>query len=192
PRATATGSALILSLAQLLPDAGIDLESAVFNNAFSRNGSNAAPLDRKQKADKENLTPVAPGSYTSGAIILLSDGRRTTGPDPLDAAHWAADHGVRVFTVGFGTAEGGTIGFEGWSAYVRLDEETLKAIADITRGEYFYAGTAADLAKVYQALNARLVLEKKDTEITALFSATAAAFALAAAAFSLLWFRRVV
>ena len=34
------------------------------------------------------------------------------------------------------------IGFEGWSAYVRLDEETLKAIADITRGEYFYAGSA--------------------------------------------------
>src|SRR5207248_1137580 len=72
-RGTATGSGLILSLAQLLPDAGIDLESAVFNNAFSRNGSNAAPLDRKQKADKKNLTPVAPGSYTSGAIILLSD-----------------------------------------------------------------------------------------------------------------------
>src|SRR5438552_2731492 len=70
-RGTATGSGLILSLAQLLPDAGIDLESAVFNNAFSRNGSNAAPLDRKQKADKKNLTPVAPGSYTSGAIILL-------------------------------------------------------------------------------------------------------------------------
>src|SRR5437588_318995 len=114
-----------------------------------------------------------------------------TGPDPLDAAHWAADHGVRVFTVGFGTAEGGTIGFGGWSAYVRLDEETLKAIADITHGEYFYAGTAADLAKVYQALNARLVLEKKDTEITALFSAAAAALALGAAAFSLLWFRRI-
>ena len=120
----------------------------------------------------------------------MSDGRRTTGPDPLEAAKWAADHGVRVFTVGFGTTEGGTIGFEGWSAYVRLDEETLKAIADITRGEYFYAGTASDLAKVYQALNAKLVLEKKDTEITALFSAIAAAFALAAVALSLLWFRR--
>src|SRR5437764_1328933 len=124
------------------------------------------------------------------AIILMSDGRRTTGPDPLEAAKWAADHGVRVFTVGFGTTEGGTIGFEGWSAYVRLDEETLKAVADITRGEYFYAGTAADLAKVYQVINAKLVMEKKDTEITALFSAIAAAFALAAVALSLLWFRR--
>ena len=76
---------------------------------------------------------------------------------------------------GFGTVEGGTIGFEGWSIYVRLDEETLRAIADITRGEYFHAGTAADLKKVYETLNARLVLEKKDTEITFLFAAVAAA-----------------
>jgi Ca-activated chloride channel family protein len=189
-RATATGSALYVALSALFPDADIDLESLVFNGGLTRNGSRIAKLD-KPKAEKKPFTPVTPGSYKSGVIILMSDGRRTTGPDPLDAARWAADHGVRVFTVGFGTSEGGTIGFEGWSAYVRLDEETLKAIADITRGEYFYAGTAADLAKVYQALNARLVLEKKDTEITALFSATAAAFALVAAAFSLLWFRRI-
>src|SRR5438046_7733366 len=46
----------------------------------------------------------------SGAIILMSDGRRTVGPDPLDAAKLAADRGVRVFTVGFGTKEGGMVG----------------------------------------------------------------------------------
>ena len=123
-------------------------------------------------------------------IILLSDGRRTTGPDPLDAAKIAADHGVRVFTVGFGTKEGAQIGFEGWSVYVRLDEETLKAIADVTRGEYFHAGTAADLRKVYESLNARLVLEKKDTEITFLFSAAAAALLFTSLLLSLLWFNR--
>ena len=188
-RATATGSALYVALATLFPEADIDLESLVFVGGLTRNGSKIAKLD-KSKPEKKPFTPVAPGSYKSGAIILMSDGRRTTGPDPLDAAKMAADLGVRVFTVGFGTAEGGTIGFEGWSAYVRLDEETLKAVADITRGQYFYAGTAADLAKVYQTINAKLVMEKKDTEITALFSAIAAAFALAAAALSLLWFRR--
>ena len=188
-RATATGSALYVALSALFPEANIDLESLVFAGGMTRNGSRIAKLDNA-KSEQKPFTPVAPGSYRNGAIILLSDGRRTTGPDPLEAAKWAADHGVRVFTVGFGTTEGGTIGFEGWSAYVRLDEETLKAIADITRGEYFYAGTASDLAKVYQALNAKLVLEKKDTEITALFSAIAAAFALAAVALSLLWFRR--
>ena len=89
----------------------------------------------------------------------------------------AAERGVRVFTVGFGTVEGGTIGFEGWSVYVRLDEETLRAIADVTRGEYFHAGTAADLKKVYDSLNSRLVLERKETEVTFIFAAFAAAAA---------------
>jgi Ca-activated chloride channel family protein len=133
---------------------------------------------------------VPPGSYNNAVIILMSDGRRTTGPDPLDAARMAADRGLRVFTVGFGTAAGAMIGFEGWSAYVRLDEETLKAVADITRGEYFYAGTAADLTKVYQSLNSKLVLERKSMEITSLFAAAAAVLVVAALGLSLLWFNR--
>ena len=53
-----------------------------------------------EEAEKKPFKPVPPGSYKSAAIILLTDGRRTTGPDPLDAARMAADHGVRVFTVG--------------------------------------------------------------------------------------------
>ena len=59
-------------------------------------------------------------------IILLTDGQRTTGPDPIEAARMAAERGVRVFTVGVGTPDGEIIGFEGWSMRVRLDEETLK------------------------------------------------------------------
>jgi Ca-activated chloride channel family protein len=83
------------------------------------------------------------------------------------------------------------IGFEGWSAYVRLDEETLKAVADITRAEYFYAGTAQDLTKVYQSLNSKLVLERKAIEITSLFAAAAAVLVVLALTLSLLWFNRV-
>jgi Ca-activated chloride channel family protein len=60
---------------------------------------------------------------------MLTDGQRTTGPDPMDAAKMAADRGVKVYTVGIGTKEGETIGFEGWSMRVRLDEETLKNIS---------------------------------------------------------------
>ena len=74
----------------------------------------------------------------------------------------AADRGVRIFTVGIGTTTGETIGFEGWSMRVHLDEGTLKAIANMTRGEYFYAGSATDLKKVYETLNSKLVLEKKE------------------------------
>jgi Ca-activated chloride channel family protein len=192
-RATATGSGLIVSLALLLPEAGIDLESMVFDSAFSRMGrGSAAPIDRarKEKSEKKDFTPVAPGSYTSGAIILLSDGRRTTGPDPVQAAKMAADRGVRVYTVGFGTREGGPISFDGWSAYVTLDEEALKAVAHVTGGEYFHAGTAADLRTVYQKLNSKFAMEKKETEVSALFSAAAALLAICAVLLSLMWFHR--
>ncbi|MEO8741059.1 MAG: VWA domain-containing protein [Casimicrobiaceae bacterium] len=191
-RGTATGSALYVALQTLFPEAGIDLEKLVYNGGLF-SGSRGSSLDtRKPPAAVKEFKPVEPGSYTSGVIILLSDGRRTTGPDPLEAARMAADRGVKVITVGFGTAEGASIGFEGgWSAYVRLDEETLKSVANITHGEYFYAATSADLRKVYQGLTTTLVLEKKDTEISFLFTAIAAALLLLALLLSLLWFNRV-
>jgi Ca-activated chloride channel homolog len=189
-RGTATGSALYVALATLFPDAGIDVESLAVSGGFTRGGERPRKLDPRGK-EPPKVAPVPPGSYTNGVIILMSDGRRTTGPDPLDAARMAADRGVRVFTVGFGTAAGGMIGFEGWSAYVRLDEETLKGVADITKGEYFYAGTASDLRKIYQGLNSRLILERRSVEVTSLFAAVAAVLVVIALALSLLWFGRV-
>ena len=187
-RGTAIGSGIILSLATLFPDAGIDVSDSI----YGRDTRRSAPLDLGRPPEKKEFTPVPPGSYPSAAIILLTDGQRTTGPDSLEAAKMAADRGVRVFTVGVGTPNGEVIGFEGWSFRARLDEDTLKAIANLTRGEYFHAGTAMDLKKVYQGLNARLVFEKQETEITALFSAAAACLALLAALLSLLWFSRVL
>ena len=100
-RGTATGSALYVALQTLFPDAGIDLEALVFKGGLSPNGTRGRPLEAAPKTEKKAFKPVAPGSYTSGVIILLSDGRRTTGPDPLDAARMAADRGVRVYTVVF-------------------------------------------------------------------------------------------
>ena len=191
-RATAIGSGIIVSLATLFPDEGIDLESLVLGNRAGRGGPRAAPIDKEPKPEKKPPpAPVAPGSYRSAAIILLTDGRRTTGPDPVMAAQMAADRGVRVHAVGFGTAEGATVGIEGMSIFMRFDEEALKAIAGITEGEYFHATSAADLKRVYERLNARFVLEKKETEVTALVTAAAALVALVAAALSVLWFNRI-
>jgi Ca-activated chloride channel homolog len=187
-RGTAIGSGIIVSLATIFPDAGIDVSSLT----FGRDAPRGVPLDQDRKAEKPPFKPVPPGSYTSAAIILLTDGQRTTGPSSIEAAQMAADRGVRVFTVGIGTTSGETIGFEGWSMRVRLDEGTLKAIAKMTHGEYFYAGSATDLKKVYQSLNARFVLEKKNMEISALFSAAAAVTALLSALLSLLWFNRIL
>lgn len=191
-RHTAIGSGIIVSLAALFPDDGIELEPFLFRGASSRDGGRGVAIDRPGKPERKPFKPVPPGSHPSAAIILLTDGRATTGPNPVETAKMAAERGVRIYTVGFGTAAGGEVGFEGWSIYVRFDEETLKQIAEVTRGEYYYAGSADDLRKVYQNLNSSLVLERKETEISALFIAAAAVFAIAAALLSLLWFNRSV
>ncbi|KAF1043128.1 VWA domain-containing protein [Xylophilus sp.] len=190
-RGTATGNGIMLSLAALFPDAGIDIASLGQPTAgFPR----AQPIDRVTAEDPARgikPAPVPPGSYTSAAIIMLTDGQRTTGVDPIEAAQVAADRGVRVYTVGVGTVDGETIGFEGWSMRVRLDEDTLKTVATRTAAEYFYAGTAADLHKVYETLSSRLTVEKKETEVASLFALLAAGLALLSALLSLWWFNRI-
>ena len=188
-RGTATGNAIVISLATLFPDQGIEL--AAMQGGGGRMRPQAAAIDAEKKEAKP-FTPVPAGSYSSAAIIMLTDGQRTTGVDPLDAVKMAADRGVKVYTVGIGTVDGETIGFEGWSMRVRLDEETLKQIANRSTGEYFYAGTAQDLKKVYEHLSTRLTVEKKETEVAGLLALLAAALALAAAGLSVWWFNRIL
>jgi Ca-activated chloride channel family protein len=182
-RGTATGSGIVLSLATLFPDHGIEIQHITGQRNMPR-----ALGDAPKKA----FTPVQPGSYNSAAIIMLTDGQRTTGPDPLEAAKMAAERGVRVYTVGIGTTSGEIIGFEGWSMRVRLDEETLKNVSVLTLAEYFYAGTAQDLVKVYESLSSKLVVERKETEVSALLAVLGALLAALGAGLSVFWFGRVV
>ena len=188
-RATAIGSAILVSLKIIFPDIEFDLRSS---DPRPDSGQRGTPLASGSEPSRPAFQPVPPGSHESAVIILLTDGRTTTGPDPVESARMAAERGVRVFTVGVGTKEGGTLSYEGWSMRVSLDEEALKAIASTTRAEYYHAGTAADLMKVYQRLNARVVMERKETEVTALFAAAALAFALASALLSVLWYHRIL
>lgn len=192
-RHTATGSGLLVSLNMLRPDAGIDLEKTIFGKEFggSGGGDPETRARRLLKSETKSLPPVAVGSYTGGAIVLMSDGRRTTGPDPIAAAKLAANLGVRVYTIGFGTKEGAEIpGAEGYSFFARLDEETLRAVAAITGAEYFHAGTAEDLKKVYQNLSLQFAMERRDTEVSAIAAGIAALLLMLACALSLAWFRR--
>jgi Ca-activated chloride channel family protein len=202
-RATATGSAIIVSLATLFPDQIPDLGEALFGpgGRHGASGPHAATgphastgphaAEKSRKAPARPFEPVPAGSDTSVAIVLLSDGRRTTGPDPLDAAQLAAERGVRVFTVGFGTEQGAEVDLGGWSAYMKLDEEALKAVAELTHGEYFFAGSEAALRNIYQGLSSKLVLERKQTEISSFFAAAAAVLALLSAGLSVAWYGRI-
>jgi Ca-activated chloride channel homolog len=192
--ATAVGSGILASLKAIFPDQDFDVK---LPSLLRGRGGPAAlgglrPPSAIGAAPKPEQKPVPPGSYKSAVIILLTDGQTTTGPDPVDAARLAAERGVRVFTVGVGTPDGQILTGEGWSIRVRLDEDALKVIADMTRGEYFFAGNAPDLKKIYEGLNSKLVLEKKETEITAFFTGLAAALSVLAAALSLLWFNRLL
>ncbi len=125
-------------------------------------------------------------------ILLLPDGATTTCYDPIEAARTASEYGVKVFTVGFGTTKGNIVGFGGFSMRAQLDEDSLKKIADMTRGRYFHATSGQDLKAIYGNLGRQLVVETKEMEITAFFAAAAALLMMIAAALSLWWFGRLV
>ena len=182
---TAIGSAIVVCLAELFPDQSIDLGDMTFGSR-----QKARSRDDKDRAPPSQIQPVPPGSYRSAAILLLSDGRRTTGFDTLEAAKMAADRGVRIHVVGLGTVDGPVGGFDGPAIYMQLDEPTLREVARMTDGEYHHAGTAEELRSVYQDLASRVQVQRREMEITALLALVGAALVLAAAALSVLWFGR--
>jgi hypothetical protein len=145
-RGTAVGSGILVSLKVLFPDAEFDLRSS---NPRGDAATRGASLDQSQKQDKPAFKPVPAGSDGAAVINLLTDGQTTTGPEPRSS--WMA--AVAASRCGGHRHDSGElIGAEGWSMRVRLDEASLKTIANLTQGEYFYAGTANDL-KVYESLN---------------------------------------
>ncbi len=92
------------------------------------------------------------------ALLLLTDGE-DQGSFPLEAAAAAAEQGVVVFTVGIGDPAGApitlpdasTLRYDGEVVRSRLDEQTLRQIADLTRGAYVPAGTLSfDLDALYR------------------------------------------
>ncbi|MFO1274389.1 MAG: VWA domain-containing protein, partial [Rubrivivax sp.] len=183
---TAIGSAIVVCLAELFPDHGIDLAEMTFGPQRK-----SRSLDDKPKQARQPIEPVAPGSYDAAAIILLSDGRRTTGVDTLQAAKMAADLGVRIHVVGLGTPNGHAAESEGMAIYLQLDEPTLREVARMTGGEYHRAGTAEALRGVYRQLGSRVQTQTRDTELTALFALLAALLLVAGSSLSVLWFGRV-
>ena len=145
--------------------------------------------------------PVAQGAYVPDIIVLLTDGASNAGPDPADAAQQAVNRGVRVYTIGFGTADGGSLeptcrrqfigsepggggfgfgGGGGFGGFPRgIDEDTLKQVANLTGGSYHTAETAQELQEVFAALPTTLITKREPVEISVGFLGLG--FALAAA-----------
>jgi Ca-activated chloride channel family protein len=215
-RQTAVGNGILVAMQSLFPQEHFPISN--FNNGgygggfggggfggYSRFGRTTGSCGRVED-DNANLgrrlgeaggtppkkhVPVEPGSYKNGVIILMTDGQTTTGCDPIEAARLASEYGVRVFTIGFGTTRGNNVQFGGFSMRAQLDEESLKKIADMTKGKYYKASSSEDLKAVYDLLTKQLVVEVKEMEISSFFAAAAAILMMVAASLSVAWFGRI-
>lgn len=152
------------------------------------------------------VIPMPEGQYVPAIVIVLTDGVSTTGIHPIEAAMMAADRGVRVYTIGFGTTFnnspmncsfsspyafdqfGGPQFFGGGGQFRReIDEETLKAVAGITGGEYQLAESASELQEVFDNLPTQIFTITETTEISVFFVIFAAVFILLAIMLAILW-----
>lgn len=124
--------------------------------------------------------PVLPGT-----VVLLSDGQSNRGVIPQDAAQIAREQQVKVYTVGIGTPEGTFLTLGGRSIWVRLDEDTLREIAEITGGVYYRVTRAPELQQVYRRLGRVIGWDSKPTEVSAISAGVAALLAVAAIGLSL-------
>jgi Ca-activated chloride channel family protein len=104
------------------------------------------------------------------AIVLLTDGVNNRGADPLAVAREVAAAGIAIHTVGVGTAGSGQL-IPGTDEPADLDEDTLRAIAEATRGTYSPARDAGQLSAVFRGLAGVTVWERKRVDGSAVFAA---------------------
>ncbi len=132
------------------------------------------------------------GWYGGAAIVVLSDGEQTGGPDPADLADLASTAGVHVSAVGIGTAAGTTIKVGGFQVATALDESTLKTLADTTGGSYVAASDAQAIAGMGSSVKLTWTAKAVPHEITSLVVAAAAVLVLFGAAWSIVRTGRVI
>lgn len=178
-KGTSVGSGILASLKVIAAQ-----EAGYAGNNFYSNPSGAP-------SPTPTPTPVPVGVHAPAVIVLLSDGENNENPDPLSAARTAADRGVRIYTVGIGSAAGANLDLNGFEVYTRLDEETLLNISLATGGTYYNATDAAGLRSIYDNIDLGLVLKPQLTEVTALFAAMSLLLMLAGVMTSMLWLGRV-
>ena len=136
-------------------------------------------------------TPMPKGVYAPAVIVLLTDGENTAPPKPLEAAQASLDRGVRIYTVGIGSAEGSILHVEGFTVRSRLDEATLQQISQLTEGQYFNAENEQDLQAIYQNINPQFVVKPEKMEVTSLVAGAGMLILLIGGAFSMLWLSRL-
>jgi Ca-activated chloride channel family protein len=187
--------AIVASINRLAPERGTSLANGIYASLNTIAAANTQPAPRLYSdltpTPTPTPTPVPKGSYTSAVIVLLTDGENNENPDPLEAAQAAADRGVRIYTVGIGSAAGTTLDINGFTVHTQLDEAMLQKIAQLTDGAYYNADTEQDLRAVYDNLDPQLVIKPQKLEVTSIFAGASIFVLLIGGMFSLLWFSRL-
>ena len=180
--------ALHATIDRLEPYSGTSLGQGVLTalNLIAPDGLGPGSQEPASAAGAEPRSAFAPA-----LIVLLTDGENTNAPDPLEVAQAAIDRGVRVHTVGLGTAEGATIEVDGFSLFTQLNEPVLQEIALLTEGTYFAVEDTDDVAAVYEELETEFVVDSREVEVTSALGGVGALLLLAGGALSLSWFGRV-
>jgi Ca-activated chloride channel family protein len=184
--------AILAAIDRLAPQRGTSLGSGILAslNAIALNRGEI-PVTGDSLTPVPTPTPVPYGTYIPAAIVLLTDGENTTNQDPLEAAQTAAEQGVRVYTIGVGSAAGTTLTVNDFTVFTQLNEPVLQQIASLTDGAYYNAESEEDLREIYQNLDVQVVAKPKKTEITSIFTGISMMFMLVGGAFSLVWFSRL-
>jgi Ca-activated chloride channel family protein len=186
--------AILAAINRLTPQLGTSLANGILVslNTIAVNAGQAPLFDSSlTPTPAPTATPLPRGTFTSAVIVLLSDGENTVSPDPLAAAQTAADRGVRIHTIGVGSAAGAILEINGFSVHTQLDEAMLQQISRITEGVYYNAQDEQDLRAIYENLTPQLVIKSEETEVTSLFAGGGILILLVGGALSLLWFSRV-
>jgi Ca-activated chloride channel homolog len=119
------------------------------------------------------LTTGRAADRPPAAIVLLSDGRRTAGADPVPIAREARRRGIPVSTIALGTG-GGTLADPARpflpAQPVPPDPETMREIARVSGGRSYDVADADRLDQVYERLGSQLGTEREEREVTAAFA----------------------
>lgn len=186
---TSDKAQLLSALEPLQPEAGTNI-GAGLQTALNALGPavDRSPTPAPTPSPNGPAADAPPPSFT---VVLLSDGESNTGPAPLDVAQTAAVQGVTVDTVGIGTAAGTVLHVRGQSIRTRLDEATLRGIAQATGGRYFGAQDASQLRTIYHSLAQQRHTETKTIDLAGAAIGGALVLSLVGGALSLLWFNRL-
>jgi len=187
-------NAILMAINRLAPQRGTSLASGILASLKAIDVGAGQPSEiytNLTPVPTLTPTPMPQGTYSPAVIVLLTDGENNENPDPLVTAQTAANRGVRIDTVGIGSAAGTNLHINGFIVHTQLDEDMLKQISQISGGAYYNAQSEQDLIKIYNNLNPQLVVTPEMTEVTSIFAGASVVLMLIGGMFSLLWFSRL-